>query len=127
LVLVAEDEALVGIDVTECLEDQGIVAAGPFPSSADALTWLRGHTPDAAIIDVQLKDGVCADLATELTRRWVPFVVFSAELQSSNADPVFTSAIWIEKPETMGRLIAALVQVLEQSASKSCLTNARRN
>ena len=127
VVLVAEDQALVGICLTECLEDQGIVSAGPFPSSAETLTWLSGHTPDVAIIDVELKDGACAALARELTRKLVPFVVFSGNPQSSNADPAFASAIWIEKPDTMEHLVAALAQLLERPAPKTRFDQARPN
>jgi len=124
--MVAEDQALVGICVTECLEDQGIVAAGPFPSCTEAMTWLSDHTPDAAVLDVQLKDGDCADLARELTKRLVPFIVFSGNPQSSNADPAFASAVWLEKPDTMEHIVAALEHILEQRRSEIPLSQSPR-
>ena len=117
LVLVAEDQAWVGIGVTECLEERGIFAAGPFSSSDEALTWLSDHTPDAAVIDVHF---ACVGLARELTKRLVPFIVFSGTPQSSNADAALASAVWTEY------LVTALEQILKQPAPKTRLGRARR-
>src|SRR4051794_6703237 len=34
-----------------------------FLSCVDATAWLQKHTPDCAILDIHLRDGVCNELA----------------------------------------------------------------
>lgn len=70
--LVLEDEVLIGIDIHDELREAGYRVAGPFTTCADALEWLRTSTPDAA-----LKDGSCREIARELERRVVPFLIYS--------------------------------------------------
>jgi hypothetical protein len=59
------------------LKAAGFDIAGPFATCADAENWLKTQQPDAAILDSQLKDGPCDAVATDLTRRGVPLVIFS--------------------------------------------------
>lgn len=41
LVLVLEDEVIIGLNLVDELQDGGYRVAGPFTSCADALAWLR--------------------------------------------------------------------------------------
>src|SRR5829696_6946841 len=96
-VLVAENDALIGLNLQDELERGGYDVAGPFPTCSEALDWLTANRPDAAVLDVHLRDGACVELATELTRLRVPFAVYSGELEADTL-PEFKGAKWIEKP-----------------------------
>ena len=72
LVLVAEDEAIIALELEDSLTSAGFGVAGPFSTCAEAEAWLKAGEPDAAILDNQLKDGPCDALAADLSRRGVP-------------------------------------------------------
>jgi len=114
LVLVLEDEAIIAINVQDELQDAGFGIAGPFTTCAGALEWLRTATPDAAILDAALKDGPCREVALELGRREVPFLIYSGHRQDRDLLAEFHHVTWIEKPvapfvlaQTCRRLLAA--------------------
>ena len=115
LVLVAEDEALIGLMVAEDLAEAGLNVAGPFAQSSQALAWLDTATPDLALVDIMLRDGLCLDLVRGLRQRGVPFVVFSAHAHSDDLPPEFQDAPWLDKPVSFETLLAACTG-LERSA-----------
>src|SRR5687768_16146241 len=53
-VLVVEDEALVAMDLTDVLQQQGFKVIGPAPSVARALALLDETRIDAALLDLNL-------------------------------------------------------------------------
>ncbi len=108
LILVVEDEATIGLDLCDNLEEIGYLPAGPFTRCCDALAWLRSFTPVSAIVDYTLRDGLCLELVRELRRRCVPFVIFSGHLRKSDFTVEFAGAPWIDKPATLASLLAAL-------------------
>lgn len=99
--------------IEDHLDDGGFEVLGPMPSCAEALAWLRGNTPDLALIDYMLADGPCLDLARELKRRGVPFAVLSGyDERVPRADPAFAGTPWLDKPMTQEALhgvIAGLI------------------
>lgn len=76
LVLLVEVDAIVAIDFEYALRDGGYSPVGSFSTCAAAMKWLQTEAPDVAVIDVMLTDTPCNELAAELTRRDVPFIVF---------------------------------------------------
>jgi DNA-binding response OmpR family regulator len=96
--LIVEDQVLIAMSLEAYLEDVGYELAGPFRSNGDALAWLENSTPDLAILDYKLNDGLCVDLARTLKLRGVPFVIYSGDRQASDMPPEFEGAPWIEKP-----------------------------
>jgi DNA-binding response OmpR family regulator len=108
-VLVAEDEAIIGLDLSDELEQLGFNVVGPFMRNSAALAWLSKITPDLAILDVRLEDGTCLDLARELRRRGVPFVFFSGSGGlRSQMESEFPGAPWVAKPATLAHLLGAV-------------------
>src|SRR4051812_16414375 len=92
LVLLVEDDAVVAIDLEDSLREGGYAVAGSFSTCAAATKWLDTETPDMAMLDVMLSDGPCNELAAELSRRDVPFIVFSSRRQSRNTHQEFANA-----------------------------------
>ena len=105
LVLLVEDEALIALALTDDLETAGYGVAGPFQRVSDTLEWLKGHTPDVAIIDVHLRDGSSAELARVLRNRDVPFIVFSGDKRDGRSQDAFTGARWLSKPVSARQLL----------------------
>jgi DNA-binding response OmpR family regulator len=112
LALVLEDEALIALDLQDELQDAGYEVAGPFTTCAAALEWLRTQTPDIAILDAALKDGPCREIALELSRREVPFLIYSGHHEDRQLLAEFDHVTWIEKPVPPSVLVQACQQLL---------------
>jgi DNA-binding response OmpR family regulator len=112
LVLVLEDEALIALNLQDELQDAGYAVAGPFTTCAAALEWLRTETPDVAILDAALRDGPCREIALELTRREVPFLIYSGHHEDCEFLAEFHHITWIEKPVPSEVLVRACRQLL---------------
>ena len=112
LVLILEDEALIGLNLRDDLQDAGYRVEGPFTTCAAALSWLETATPDTAILDAALKDGPCRAIAQELTRREVPFLIYSGYHEDRQLLAEFPHVTWIEKPAPCSVLIEACQQLL---------------
>lgn len=112
LVLVLEDEVLIGINLQDELQEAGYCVAGPFTTCADALDWLRTATPDVAVLDAALKDGSCREIAHELQRRSVPFLIYSGYGEDQALLAKFCHSRWIEKPIPASELVQACEQLL---------------
>ena len=109
-VLVVENELVIGLDLADGLTGLGYRIAGPFGLSAEALSWLESHTPDLAILDLGLADGTGLDVARDLRRRGVPFVVFSGASLKDQVDGELSRMPWVEKPATLMHVVQALEQ-----------------
>jgi CheY-like chemotaxis protein len=116
VVLVAEDNAVIGMMLADDLQDAGYAVAGPFSHAAAALAQLRDFTPDMAILDVLLKDGSCAPLARELRARGVPFIVFSG-LDAAPDLPELQGVPWVVKPSGFAEIATALATLRSDSVS----------
>lgn len=112
VVLVLEDEVLIGINLQDELQEAGYRVAGPFTTCTDALDWLRTTTPDVAVLDAALKDGSCRKIAGELQRRSVPFLIYSGYGEDQEFLAAFHHARWIEKPIPAPELVQACEQLL---------------
>jgi DNA-binding response OmpR family regulator len=112
LVLILEDEALIALNLQDELQDAGYTIAGPFTTCAAALPWLQTASPDAAILDAALKDGPCREIALELSRREVPFLIYSGHQQDRQLLAEFQHVTWIEKPVPSAVLVQACQQLL---------------
>ena len=112
LVLVLEDEALIALNLQDDLQDVGYEVAGPFTTCAAALDWLQTETPDTAILDAALKDGPCREVALELSRREVPFLIYSGHHEDRQLLSEFHHVTWIEKPVPSEMLVQTCQQLL---------------
>ncbi len=77
LVLLAESQAILALDIAAELDAAGFAVAGPFATCADLRGWAGSATPDAAILDLDLRDGSCLAEAMDLARRGVPVAILA--------------------------------------------------
>jgi DNA-binding response OmpR family regulator len=113
-VLVAEDEALIALDLEAALRDLGCVVPPPAPSTAAALAVLRTERPDAALLDLELADGPAGPVAEALAAAGVPFAVMTGHDRRAIADPTLRAAPYLGKPyghEELGATLATLARL----------------
>ena len=113
VIMVVEDEPLIAMDIEETLRNAGF-SVKICLSCSDALSWLADHSPAAAILDIRLKDGSCADVASLLENRDIPFLVSSGS-DRADADAIFSRSPWINKPCHPNLLVDAVKRAVSQS------------
>jgi two-component sensor histidine kinase len=96
-VLLVEDEALVAMMIQECLTECGHSVVGPINRAADALSAAKDGDFDAAILDINLGDGMAYPVAEILSARGVPFV-FLTGYDADMVDSRFGAVPILQKP-----------------------------
>ncbi|HEV2560001.1 MAG TPA: response regulator [Microvirga sp.] len=110
--LLVEDQVLVALSLEAFLDESGWAVAGPLSTRADALLWLKDRRPDLAIVDFELRDGICTPLLMELKARGVPFIIYSGHRPSAESlPPEVRDAVWLEKPTARQALLRAVEAV----------------
>jgi AmiR/NasT family two-component response regulator len=108
-IVVAEDEALIRMDLVEMLGREGYLVVGEAANGADAITIVRETKPDLALFDVKMpiKDGISA--AEEL-RGEVPIVMLTAFSQRELIERANSAGVmaYLVKPFTMSDLVPAI-------------------
>ena len=111
-VLIAEDEPLVALFLTDVVEEQGLAAIGPAATPEAALAAAAETSPQIAIIDANLGargDGIA--LAGELQRLHGTRIIFlsgDASLSANPAAHALKPLAMLQKPCPPGELEAAL-------------------
>ena len=76
-ILVVEDEALVAVEISHILREEGFQVVGPTARVEEALHLLNDVGCDAAVLDIQLGRETSELIASVLTARDTPFVAVS--------------------------------------------------
>jgi GAF domain-containing protein len=114
-ILLAEDEALVGLDLAATITAAGGTVVGPFVSLANALAALSSARVDAAVVDINLRGERSIGLMEALDRARIPFVICSG-YGAISVPPAFKSRPFVAKPFFTHELIAALGRILPPTA-----------
>lgn len=77
-ILIAEDEPITAFDLAEEVESASGRVVGPFHSVAAAMAGLQTAAVHAAILDIELADGLVTPLALALLERQVILLFHSA-------------------------------------------------
>ncbi|AKI02520.1 Response regulator receiver domain protein [Hoeflea sp. IMCC20628] len=118
-ILVLEDQPLIALDLEELLSGAGFDNLTLLSSCAEAESWLKSNRPDAAILDINLRDGECTEVAHILAARSIPFIIHSGNLKAE-ADSVFLRGTWIAKPAQPHALLTALhISLAASEAARS--------
>lgn len=110
-VLIMEDEFIVALDLSDITQDLGFSVDGPFATVAEGLRSVAQHTPDAAILDVQLADGEVFPLADYLMKMGVPIIFHSGHADNSQLKGRYPDARSAGKPCAAELIASYLVQV----------------
>jgi two-component system, response regulator PdtaR len=111
-VLVVEDEFIIAMEIELLLRDFGCRVLGPVRSVATAVALLGRARPDAALLDVNLLDGLAVPVAELLASMGVPFAVVSAYSPAQLDHPLLNAAPKLGKPIDERALRKALEKIL---------------
>lgn len=106
-VLILEDEQLIAGMLADWLVEVGYEVCGLAKSVEGALELIGVAAPDAAILDLQLRDGTAYPVARALRLKDVPFV-FATGRSSLEIEREFRNAPVASKPFDFPRLLDVL-------------------
>jgi PAS domain S-box-containing protein len=96
VVLLVEDEARVAMMIQDGLVECGFQVVGPIGTAAEALAKATDDHFDAAVLDINLGDGMVYPVADMLTARGIPLVFTGYDLE--NVDDRFSEIPILQKP-----------------------------
>ncbi len=110
-VLIAEDEALIRMDLAEMLREEGYHIVGEAGDGQEAVELAEQHQPDLVIMDVKMprRDGI--DAASEIaSKRIAPIVVLTAFSQRDLVERARDAGAmaYLVKPFSISDLIPAI-------------------
>ena len=112
-VLIAEDEALVLMNLEMMVEDAGGEVVGLARTCAHALELAENEAIDVAILDVNLADREVYDAADLLAERQIPFAFYSGRAKRETLDTRFPKAGYLSKPSSDDEIIRTLSRLKE--------------
>jgi len=96
-VLLVEDEALVAMMIKDALDEFDCQVIGPIGTAAEAAAVAGESHFDAAVLDINLGDGLIYAVAEILEKRAVPFI-FVTGYDADSIDKKFTGIPVLQKP-----------------------------
>ena len=116
-VLVAEDNALIAMDIELNLKEQGCSILGPTATIAATLASLSRDRPDVALLDLHLLDGLATPIAATLAAAGVPFAVLAGDRLDVLEDAALAGVPRIEKPWGADDVVHTVEQLLASPAA----------
>jgi AmiR/NasT family two-component response regulator len=114
-VVIAEDEALIRLDLKEMLEEEGYVVVAEAADGEQAVALTQQHRPDLVVLDVKMPrlDGISA-AERIATARLAPVVVLTAFSQRELVERARDAGAmaYLVKPFTKADLLPALEMAL---------------
>ena len=111
-VLVAEDQALIALELAFAIEDAGGEVAGPVASVKAALALIKARPVSAAIVDFNLVDGDVVPVLTALSDARIPVIMQSGVGPPPQLMVRFPELIVFIKPSDTGELIHELCRLI---------------
>ena len=122
-ILVAEDEALIRMDLVEMLQGAGYEVVAQASNGQEAVDLALVHKPDLAILDVKMPvlDGISA---AEKIINVAPVLMLTAFSQKELIDRARDAGVmaYVVKPFTIGDLIPAIEIAISRHLQMSVLT-----
>jgi CheY-like chemotaxis protein len=111
-VLIVEDDAIISMMLEDLVRDAGYEVYGVAATGEETATLLSKGTPDAALIDLKLRDGEESyPVAVELRRRGIPFAFVTAH-DAHEINKAFAPITVLRKPVSADDVITVLRQLM---------------
>ncbi len=117
LVLVAEDEPFIALDLALAIEDAGGEVIGPAASVEEALALINSRAVTAAILDVNLADQNIAPVAEILLELEIPVILQTGVEAPPELVARFPDLVVHIKPCVAAELVAELVALIASCSS----------
>ncbi|MDO5705752.1 MAG: response regulator [Paracoccus sp. (in: a-proteobacteria)] len=113
-ILVVEDDFFQAQDLSDELREQGATLMGPFSTlaAAEAALSAPGEAPDAAILDIKIRNLLIYPLAQALDEAGIPYL-FATGYDQSSVPHGFHHAPICEKPFQVRSIVSALCNLCE--------------
>ncbi len=108
LILVAEDEPFIALDVALAIEDAGGEVVGPAASVKEALALIAARPIEGAILDVNLIDGDITPVAEAVIRLGIPVIFQSGVGLPADLIARFPHMVVLMKPCVAAQLVLRL-------------------
>jgi DNA-binding NtrC family response regulator len=112
LVLVAEDEPFIALDIAFAIEDAGGEVVGPAASVEEALALIEARSISGAILDVNLTDGDITPVAQAVLRMGIPVILQSGIGLPPEFAARFPEVVFHMKPCVAATLVTQLAQLI---------------
>ena len=117
-VVIADDEAIIRLDLKEILEETGFQVVAETGRGDEAVTLVSEHKPDLVILDIKMPglDGVSA--AREITRTQdIPILLLTAFSQRDLIQDARDAGVaaYLVKPFRKAELIPAIDKILNEA------------
>ena len=113
LVLVAEDQIFIALDLALAVEDAGGEVAGPVASVKNALALIETRPITAAILDSNLTDGDITLVAIKLLDANIPIIIQSGVGIPRELQMRFPDLVVYIKPYVAADLVAKLASLID--------------
>jgi len=121
-ILVAEDEALIRMDLVEMLQEAGYTVVAQAANGEEAIALATEHRPDLAILDVKMPilDGISA---AEKIISIAPVLMLTAFSQRELVERARDAGVmaYVVKPFTIGDLVPAIEIAISRHAQMRSL------
>ncbi|MEO1101033.1 MAG: response regulator [Pseudomonadota bacterium] len=108
-IMILDDQLLVAFQAARLLEKNGFQILGPFGDIDAALAGLEATPPRAAVLDINLGNGMTSEaLADALVERNLPFVFYTGYGSANTLPERFSHVAVLSKPVRPEELISAV-------------------
>lgn len=114
-ILIVEDDALVAMEMEARVSALGYTVIGPAPTVASARRLLDTETPDAALLDVNVRGERVTPIAERLREDGVPYALVTGYARLHFSDPALETAPKLGKPVNERDLMSMLRSLLEHN------------
>jgi len=117
-VVLADDEAIIRLDLKEILIEAGYRVLGEAGNGEDALALIETHQPDLALLDVKMPKMTGLEIAAKVAGGTTAVVLLTAFSQREMIDEARNAdvAAYLVKPFRRNELLPALANVLQRVA-----------
>lgn len=119
VILIAEDEQIVGMDLCDTIAEAGYLVEGPHSDLHSAMLAFQKRKPDLAILDIRLQDTVVYPFAEKLIAEDVPVIFHSGHLPLDEVSRRFPDSPALAKPCPPGDIILQVQQTLSQGGDEN--------
>ena len=114
-ILVLDNEAVIALDLSMILEDEGFIVCGPYSDSDSALAAIEEVVPDGALLDVNLGQArTSAIVAASLEELSVPFAFLTGyDHLDEKLGQCFGDRPQVIKPFDRTKILAVVKELLK--------------
>jgi DNA-binding response OmpR family regulator len=109
--LIVEDDPDLGALIVAVLASEGAAVTGPWDSASGAHGSVEERRPDAALLDVNLRDGDSYALAAELEAQGVPYAFLSSS-DPADVPRTLRPFAFLSKPASIASLVSVAVSLI---------------